>query len=41
MAWLVRDGEVDLIAFGEDGDGAVGSWLQLHTRPFYRRPPAT
>jgi SseB protein C-terminal domain/SseB protein N-terminal domain len=35
------DREVDLIAFGEDGDGAVGSWMQLHTRPFYRRPAAT
>jgi hypothetical protein len=32
------DREVDLIAFGEGGDGAVGSWMQLHTRPFYRRP---
>ena len=32
------DREVDLIAFGEDGAGAVGSWMQLHTRPFYRRP---
>jgi SseB protein N-terminal domain/SseB protein C-terminal domain len=35
------DREVDLIAFGEDGDGAVGSWMQLHTRPFYRRPAPT
>ena len=34
------DREVDLIAFGEDGDGSVGSWMQLHTRPFYRRRPA-
>jgi SseB protein C-terminal domain/SseB protein N-terminal domain len=31
------DREVDLLAFGEDGDGSVGSWMQLHTRPFYRR----
>jgi SseB protein C-terminal domain/SseB protein N-terminal domain len=33
------DQEVDLIAFGENGDGAVGSWMQLHTRPFYRAAP--
>jgi hypothetical protein len=31
------DREVDLVAFGEDGDGGVGTWMQLHTRPFYRR----
>jgi hypothetical protein len=31
------DREVDFVAFGEGGDGGVGSWMQLHTRPFYRR----
>jgi SseB protein C-terminal domain/SseB protein N-terminal domain len=33
----LADRELDLVAFGEDGDGGVGTWMQLHTRPFYRR----
>jgi SseB protein C-terminal domain/SseB protein N-terminal domain len=33
----LADRDVDLVAFGADGDGGVGTWMQLHTRPFHRR----